>query len=154
MNLLIFKKIIRTTLIIMAGMIFLMTINGCMSTEVIFRTGSDYEHNSRGFPHNEKKGPPPWAPAHGHRAKHRYHYYPYSQVYYNQNQGSYIYYSNGKWVISVALPDRIKINVNDYVTLEMDTDQPYQYHTEVIKRYPPGQTKKYKGKKGKGKNKW
>jgi len=30
-----------------------------------------------------KKGPPPWAPAHGHRAKYRYQYYPSTSVYFD-----------------------------------------------------------------------
>ncbi len=130
-----------------------MTTNGCKSTEVIFRTGPDVKSSKQDRPPSQKKGPPPWAPAHGYRAKYRYRYYPDSQVYYNENQGSYIYYNNGNWEISVSLPDRIKINIRDYVTVEMDTDQPYKYHTEVVKKYPPGQVKKGK-KKGKKKDKW
>ena len=94
-----------------------------------------------------KKGPPDHAPAHGYRAKHRYRYYPVTQVYYNIRRGSYIYYHNGRWEVSVSLPERIKININEYVTLEMDTDRPYTYHTDVIKKYPPGQVKKRKRKK-------
>jgi hypothetical protein len=155
MKVLNYRKFIKVALINIAGMIFLMTISGCTGTEVIFRTGPDFDANEQDSRPHQKKGPPPWAPAHGYRAKHHYRYYPASQVYYNQNQGSYIYYSNGKWVISVSLPDRIKININNYVTLEMNTDQPYKYHTEVAKKYPPGQAKKNKKKKkGKGKNKW
>jgi hypothetical protein len=46
---------------------------------------------------------------------------------------------------------RIRIDINDYVTLEMDTDRPYEYHNEVVKRYPPGQMKKGETKKGKNK---
>ena len=146
-------KFRRIALVTIAGMIILMTISGCKSTEVIFRTGPDVKAAKQGPPPPPKNGPPPWAPAQGHRAKYRYCYYPTSQVYYNENKGSYIYYSNGNWEVSVSLPDRIKINVNDYVTLEMDTDQPYKYHTEVAKKYPPGQAKKDKNK-GKGKDKW
>ena len=153
MKSLVFGKFIRIALVSIAGMIFLMTISGCKSTEVIFRTGPDVKATKQGPPPPPKKGPPPWAPAHGHRAKHRYRYYPDSQVYYNENRGSYIYYSNGNWEISVSIPDRIKIDVNEYFTLEMDTDQPYKYHTDVAKKYPPGQTKKKKNK-GKGKDKW
>ena len=38
-----------------------------------------------------------------------------------------------------------------HVTLEMDSDKPYEYDREVVKRYPPGQLKKKHKKKGKGK---
>ncbi|MBN2061303.1 MAG: hypothetical protein JW882_12895 [Deltaproteobacteria bacterium] len=93
-------------------------------------------------PSYEQAGPPPWAPAHGHRAKHRYHYYPISHVYHERDRGMWFYYRNGDWRVSVSLPSEIIIDVNDYVVLEMDDDRPYRYHQEVVKRYPPGQLKK------------
>jgi hypothetical protein len=96
-------------------------------------------------------GPPPWAPAHGHRAKHRYYYYPESYVYFDVGRSLYFYYSGGGWQASVALPSGIHIAAGDYVGLEMDIDKPYIYHADVEKRYPPGQLKKKE--KGKGK-KW
>jgi len=145
-------KFIRIALIGIAGMIFLAAISGCRSAEVVFRTGPDVEvARQEPPPPPQKPGPPPWAPAHGHRAKYQYRYYPDSQVYYNENRGNYIYYSNGRWEISVSLPQRIRIEVNDYVTLEMDTEYPHVYHPEVAKKHPPGQMKKDKGK---GKDKW
>ncbi|MFC1533201.1 hypothetical protein ACFL7M_07550 [Thermodesulfobacteriota bacterium] len=103
-------------------------------------------------PTYKKEGPPPWAPAHGYRAKHKYQYYPKSRVYYEKESGVYFYYKDGKWRVSVSLPSHIRIDIKDYVTLEMDTDKPYKYDHEVIKRYPPGQLKK-KNKK-KVKDKW
>ncbi len=154
MKVLIFRQFIRISLITITGMIFLITISGCTSTEVIVRTGPDIKDSKHDLPPHQKKGPPPWAPAHGYRAKHHYRYYPAAQVYYNTNRSSYIYYNNGRWEISVSLPDRIKINIHDFVTLEMDTDKPHKYHTEVAKKYPPGKAKKKKKNKGKGKNKW
>jgi len=145
-------KFIRIALIGVAGMIFLAAAGGCRSAGVVFRTGPDVEvARQEPPPSPQKPGPPPWAPAHGHRAKYRYRYYPDSQVYYNENRGSYIYYSNGRWEIAVSLPERIRIEVNDYVTMEMDTEYPHVYHPEVVKKYPPGQMKKNKGK---GKDKW
>lgn len=134
------------------GLVIIMSFNGCTSTRVVVQTGPDYEESSPDSYSREKTGPPPWAPAHGYRAKHRYRYYPAVQVYYNVNQGSYIYYENGRWEVSVSLPQRIKINVNDYVTLEMDTERPYAYHHDVVKKYPPGQAKKYKKKKRQGRD--
>ena len=55
--------------------------------------------------------------------------------------------------MSVSLPSRIRIDVNDFVALEMNSDKPYRYHSEVKKKYPPGKVKK-KNKKKKNKNKW
>jgi hypothetical protein len=82
-------------------------------------------------------GPPPWA--HG---NHHYRYYTYDNIYFDEQQGVYFYLYNGGWQMSASLPAYIQITVNDFVTLDMDTDKPYQYHNDVVKRYPPGQKKK------------
>jgi hypothetical protein len=87
-------------------------------------------------------GPPPWARGQGNRAQHHYRYYPYHSVYFDEQRGVYFFPSNGSWQMSVSLPSYIQITVNDFVTLDMDTDKPYEYHNDVIKRYPPGQEKK------------
>ena len=100
-----------------------------------------------------ESGPPPWAPAHGYRAKHHYYYYPDSQVYFDAGRSLYFYFSGGGWQASVSLPSGIQISAGEYVSLDMDVDRPYVYHSDVEKKYPPGQLKN-KGKgKGKGK-KW
>jgi hypothetical protein len=121
----------------------------CSGTRIVVEKGSPHKP-SQSVPH-AVKGPPPWAPAHGYRAKHRYRYYPSSHVYYDTGRGLYFYYSNGDWRMSVSLPSRILIDVNDFVALEMDSDKPYRYHSEVKKKYPPG---KVKNKNKKKKNKW
>jgi hypothetical protein len=72
-------------------------------------------------------------------------------VYYDTGRGVYFYYDGGKWQGSVSLPASIRIDVGDYVTLKMDTDEPYRYHSDVEKRYPPGRQKKKSKGKGKGK---
>ena len=96
-------------------------------------------------------GPPPWAPAHGRRPKYTYRYYPGSRVYYEGGRGVYFYYRDGQWRVSASIPVEIRIDVNNFVSLEMDTDRPYEYDDEVVKRYPPGQLKKEDKKKGKSK---
>ena len=62
----------------------------------------------------------------------------------------YIYYGGGRWQVSVSLPSGIRLDNDDYVTLEMDTDEPYRYHDEVSSPYPPG----HPGDRGKGKPHW
>jgi len=119
---------------------------GCQGTRFVIES----EPSPEPSPVYKKGGPPPWAPAHGYRAKHKYHYYPSSRVYYEKERGTYFYYKDGEWRVSVSLPSYIRIDVHDYVTLEMDSDKPYDYDHEVVKRYPPGQLKKKK----KGKSKW
>jgi hypothetical protein len=124
---------------------FFILLAGCQGG-VIVGGGSSPE------PAYEKGGPPPWAPAHGYRAKHRYRYYPSSRVYYDEGRRTYFYYSNGRWQVSVSLPSSIHIDAKDYVYLEMDTDKPYEWNHEVVKKYPPGQMKKKdKGKGSRGK---
>jgi outer membrane lipoprotein SlyB len=95
--------------------------------------GYDYDRESYG-----RGGPPPWAPAHGYRAKHRYRYYPSSYIYFDVDRGIYFYRSGGEWVSSAWLPRDVYLDREDYVTLEMDDDNPYRYHRDVVERYPPG----------------
>ena len=47
------------------------------------------------------------------------------------------------------MPNRIRIEVGNSVNIELDTDKPYIYHSEHVKKYPPGQMKKKKKKKKK-----
>ena len=95
-----------------------------------------------------KEGPPPWAPAHGYRAKHRYRYYPCHYVYYDMGRGIYFYLEGDGWHFSARLPAGIHLESADYVVLELETDKPYQYFSDHKRKYPPGQAKK-KGKKKK-----
>jgi len=121
-------------------------IFGCQGTKVIV----EKEPCPKPYPCYKKGGPPPWAPAHGYRAKYKYRYYPSCRVYYDRERGVYFYYKDGQWGVSVSLPSSIEIDFNDYVTLAMNTSKPYEWDHEVMKRYPPGQMKK----KHKKKNKW
>lgn len=94
-------------------------------------------------------GPPPWAPAHGHRAKHRYYYYPDSDVYFDPGRKLYFYFYGGNWQTSVTLPREFRISLGKHIYLDMDDDRPYRYHADVKKKYPPGRQKKEKGPKRK-----
>ncbi len=96
-------------------------------------------------------GPPPWAPAHGYRAKYRYHYYPEVAVYLDVSRGVYFYPQNGRWVSAASLPRSLTESLGNYVVLEMDTDRPYEFHKDVLKKYPPGQSKKQGKGHGSGK---
>ncbi len=87
--------------------------------------------------------PPPWAPAHGYRAKQQYWYYPGQQVYYNPLKKGYHYQDNGEWLFGVKLPSRIKLGKK--VSIDLDANLPYTQHPYVIKQYPGP-----KGPKGPG----
>jgi len=46
--------------------------------------------------------------------------------------------------MSISLPQGIRLQLGDYVTIEMDTDKPYIQFEEHKRKYPPGQLKKKK----------
>lgn len=97
-------------------------------------------------------GPPPWAPAHGRRAKearYRYYYYPSSGVYLNVSTGSYFYLNGGGWQMTMALPPTVMLDTSDYVSLELETDQPYRYYDEHRVKYK-GHGRSYGHGHGKG----
>ena len=135
-------------IIVVVGFFCLLVLTQCQTTGFMIEN----DHPPKVSQDRHEEGPPPWAPAHGYRAKHRYRYYPHHRVYYERERGVYFYYRDGQWRVSVNLPSSIRIDVNDYVTLEMDSDRPYEYDHEVVKRYPPGRLKKKKKGKGKGKD--
>jgi hypothetical protein len=138
----------RSTIIIFVflGFVISTAIWGCQGSTIIIGD----EPQVREVP---KKGPPPWAPAHGRRAKYQYHYYPDAYVYFDTGRRIYFYYQNNQWQFSASLPSGIRITVGEHVALEMDTDKPYQFHSDVVKSYPPGQLKKADKDKSKDKNK-
>jgi hypothetical protein len=132
--------------IIFAGIILLFALSACQHGGVVMGTQSDSEYRSE-----KKGGPPPWAPAHGYRAKHQYRYYPSLYVYFDIDRKIYFYFEGDEWKLVVTLPENIKIDGHEYVTLQMDSEEPYVYHVDVVRNYPPGHQKSKN--KGKGKNK-
>jgi hypothetical protein len=132
---------------LMAIMIALSVLIGCgTSGGVGVKTGGDTDVVIQ-QPPVAQKGPPPWAPAHGHRAKYKYLYFPECPAYYDTDRSVYFYIEGANWVVSVSLPDRLSMKVSEHVVLEMDTDKPYTYYNHHKKKYPPGQFKKNKSNK-------
>lgn len=81
--------------------------------------------------------PPPWAPAHGARAKknqYKYIYYPASQVYYSPGLGRYYYMNSGAWTMTPAVP--VGINLGKGVSINLGGPTPYVYHPTVLQQYP------------------
>ena len=145
------QSLSRISIVILLIFAFTLLYNGCSRTRVVVRDHPTVKAPPPSPP-PAKRGPPPWAPAHGYRAKHHYRYYPSSSVYFDTGRSLYFYYDGRHWEMSVSLPTWIRIDINDYVSMEMGTDKPYEYHHDVVKRYPPGHHKKKW--KGKGKGKW
>jgi len=133
--------------VILTGLVALFALLGCQHSSVLI--GTECHHEDR----SEKNGPPPWAPAHGYRAKHHYYYYPSSYVYFDIDREVYFFLESDEWKLAVTLPGYIKVDIDEQVTLYMDSEKPYEYHMDVVKNYPPGQQKnKTKEKVKKNKN--
>jgi hypothetical protein len=85
-----------------------------------------------------KANPPPWAPAHGYRAKqakrYYYYYYPAQQVYYSPVRNGYYYLNGSNWVFGPTVPAAIQLG--NKVRIELGTPIPYSQHTYVIQQYP------------------
>ena len=125
---------------------------GCSAKKV--RLVYDSGYSEAGHKH-KKNGPPAHAPAHGYRAKHHYRYYPGCSVYYDSGRKLYFYIKGDRWEVGVSLPNHLRMSLGDSVSIELDTDKPYIYHAEHVKKYPPGQMKnKNKKHKSKKKPKW
>lgn len=88
--------------------------------------------------------PPAWAPAHGRRAQegdtpdlsHHYHYYPGSQVYFDDSRNLYFYLKEGDWVRSTGLPVGINVDLGNFVKINVDAEIPYLVHDQIRVHYP------------------
>ncbi|QBZ98989.1 hypothetical protein [Flavobacterium sangjuense] len=84
------------------------------------------------------QGPPPWAPAHGYRAKTRHVYFPQYNMYYDMNRGSYLYLNGGRWSVSATLPN-IYVGVNLGSTAQIQLNymgyDPYRYNDVHVVEY-------------------
>lgn len=93
------------------------------------------------------QGPPPWAPAHGYRAKTKHIYFPEQNFYYDIEKKVYLYSNNGSWSISASIPSIFgKINLNNAqkVELEIGGHTPYQYNEVHIVKYKKAKKEKFK----------
>jgi hypothetical protein len=111
-------------------------------------------------------GPPPWAPAHGYRAKTRHIYFPEYNFYFDLERRVYIHLQAGRWTISVDLPTRLgNLNLRNAskFELELDIDNPQIYNADHQLRYrpkyavayaePPAKSHPHKVHPGKGRGK-
>jgi hypothetical protein len=86
----------------------------------------------------KKGGPPPWAPAHGYRAKTKYVYFPQQNIYYDTQRAVYIYLNDGNWEIGARIPRGIKAKTlrdSRQVELRLNVDNPQRYNGDHLKRY-------------------
>jgi hypothetical protein len=100
-------------------------------------------------------GPPPWAPAHGARRKHSYYYYPGADVYFRPADRVWFYLDGREWRFGVSLPTNLRVDFARAVSVEMETDRPYQFHNEIRGHFPAnyfGTKVQVKEKSGKPEN--
>jgi hypothetical protein len=133
--------------------LFIGLVTGFFAISVIFSVGCapkrivvvHKEDGNSGYPEvgyePNKGGPPPHAPAYGYRAKYQYRYYPNCSVYYDYGRKIYFYIKGDHWEFGASLPSQLQISLGDSVDIELDTDKPYIYNAEHVKKYPPGQLK-------------
>lgn len=84
--------------------------------------------------------PPPWAPAHGQRARpaqqYRYVYYPQQQVYYAPATRQWFWLSGGGWHFGLTLPSQYQGYVNyTGVPVLLHSRRPYVEHVYVEQHY-------------------
>lgn len=82
--------------------------------------------------------PPPWAPAHGERARHRHHYvyYPNGEMYYAPRRHLWFWLTGNGWQAGVELPMALRAYARvGGVDIELDAARPYQRHAYVRRHY-------------------
>jgi hypothetical protein len=95
--------------------------------------------------------PPPWAPAHGWRAKHRYVYYPSAEVYYAPETRMWFWIGGDGWQAGVSLPLALQGYVRvGGVNIDLDVDRPYLRNDYVVQRYGGHQREWRHGEHGHG----
>ncbi len=129
----------RIFILILCSLFIVPALSSCHHFGVHAEAGTaDAPHKVKKPKH--KKGPPPWAPAHGYRNKHRYRYYHDHEVYYDSRGGTYIWLSGGQWQIGVELPSSISLSRDSdrYVMVDIEGSNPEPYHGDIKARYPKG----------------
>jgi hypothetical protein len=102
------------------------------------------------------QGPPPWAPAHGYRAKARYTYFPSLGFYFDSRGGFYLFRESGVWVRKSTLPSKYK-NYNwskyRYEEFEWENDRCWDKHHGKSNGKSNGKGNSSGKSNGKGKSK-
>jgi hypothetical protein len=104
-----------------------------------------------GFP--TQADPPPWAAAHGQRAKevevreYRYVYYPTQQVYFAPETRSWFWLNGSAWQGGLNLPAQRHVNAaSGGVSVLLNTPRPYVEHVYVEEHYGRPWRERHKGK--------
>jgi len=106
--------------------------NNKSNSEVFVHQSSAYEKGRSELP--------PWAASFKDGTKYLYYYYPNFYVYFDVVRELYFVNKNDKWQVELWPPRWIDSSA-EYVILEMSTDMPYKFHSDVVKWFPPGYSK-------------
>jgi hypothetical protein len=91
--------------------------------------------------------PPPWAPAHGWRAKHHYTYYPRGEVYYAPESRTWFWLDGGNWRSGIRLPLAFQAYIRTGgINIELGTDRPWVDHRYVVEHYGGERPREYRGR--------
>ena len=135
------KQLLKSVVL---SLLVCIVVIGCKSAGVTVGQSNGPSPGVRG-------GPPPHAPAHGYRRKFGYDYYPDQNVYYARDRGTYFWLQGENWKVGVELPSHIALNLGGHVSIELDTQTPYEHHDAVAKKHPGKGRGKGKGKgRGRG----
>jgi hypothetical protein len=61
----------------------------------------------------------------------------------------YFYLKGDNWEVGASLPSSLRVGLGDSVSIELDTDKPYNHYKEHIKKYPPKKSINNKNQKSK-----
>ena len=132
-------KIIRTLITFITVIIFAISFADIVFAENSFSDktvkSAEEENGQIKEEYKYQSGPPDHAPAHGYRAKYQYHYYPSCKVYYDTARKIFFYLKGENWEVGVSLPNHLKSELGEYISLELETDRPYLLNEEHSKKY-------------------
>jgi hypothetical protein len=123
----------KSPILMLATLIPALLSVGCTYYHVEDRTQEAVVVQAPPRPH----GPPPWAPAHGHRHKAVYHYYHDCEVYHNVAAGNWFWLERGEWRLGGQLPPRYRRELGPFVIVELEGDRPWRSHEHIRRAHPP-----------------
>ena len=72
-------------------------------------------------------------------------YYPEAQVYFDPARRLYFFMQANRWAARATLPPELSRDIGPPVTVELDSDQPYDHHDEVQRNYPHHEERRHRG---------
>jgi hypothetical protein len=63
-------------------------------------------------------------------------------VYFDPARNVYFVQTQGRWQAVRQLPANVQADPRASVQIDLEGDEPFRHHDEVLRRYPPGQEKK------------